>query len=77
MKKYLVIDRDEDEVSLTYYSQPKLIKALNEGTFSHSTFLSENDWDGDFQYFPSNSVIIFCGELVIPKPVEKVVEYTL
>jgi hypothetical protein len=77
MKKYLVISRCEDEPYLHYFIESNLRKALNDGVFEGHKFLNQSDWDGNIMEFPSHSVIIFCGDTVIPTPVKKVTEYRL
>lgn len=77
MKKYLVIERCEDEAYLHYLTEDELQKRLNDGEFRGYEFLKPSDFQGDLMGFPSMSIMIFCGDGVIPKPVKTVTKYKL
>jgi len=69
--EYLVMSRGDDEPHTYIMSEKQLRQHLDESKYS---FL---DKPPEFDRFPSNSVFIFKGEIIIPKVKEKVTEWEI
>ena len=76
-ENYLVISRHEDEPHIETYTKESLKRALDDGEFTGYTFSLPENVGGDLTEFPAKTAVIFGGEAVIPKPIQKVTEYEL
>jgi hypothetical protein len=74
MKKYLTISRYEDEPYAAFLTQEQLEQKLKE-EWEDYTFL--NSAPGDLMNFPSKSVLIVKGEIIVPKPKKVVTEWVV
>lgn len=78
MKKYLVIERYEDETYLSILTKEELEKKMDEQWKDGSyKFLGEKDFDGDLMTFPSRSVLIMEGEVKKPKIVRVIEKFEI
>ena len=71
--KYLVISRGQDNPHIEIVAKETLEKALA-AEWADKEFLSS---EPDLEYMPADSLFIFKGEVVIPKPVQTVTRYVL
>lgn len=71
---YIVLVRDEDEPYISELSADRLKELLKEDWNSYK-FLEASDFE--LARFPTCSLLIVQGEVIIPKPVSTVTEYKL
>ena len=76
MRNFIVISRCEDEARVEILSEKKLKDQLDDGDYSGYTFLDSLP-DSDLNYFPSESVFIMEGKVVVPEAVTEVTKYRL
>lgn len=73
--KYITLSRCEDEPHFEIIEKKKLEKQFNDGEYEGYDFLTR--YDGDLMEFPSNSILIIKGEIIIPKAKQVVKEYEI
>lgn len=75
-EKYFVVLRREDEPDFQVMDEKTLRKFLNnpDNRVEDLHFIDKVSDRMDLEYFPSNSVLILRGEIVIPKPKKIAVE---
>lgn len=76
---YFVILTDEDGTSVEVKTKEELLKELNRGDYSERNLMNEDDYlkCGIDPNYWGRSILIVKGEIVIPKPVERVKEYEI
>jgi len=75
MKKYLIISRYDDEPYMEFLTQTQLEQKLSTEWSNGYTFLSEAP--RDLMDFPSKSIFIIKGEIIVPTPKEVVKVWTI
>ena len=74
-KTYIVITTSADGIRIDSMSREALIDALNERDYGDLKILKSIP-DSDPDYW-GDAMLILCGEVVVPTPVETVTEYKL